>query len=86
MCSQGHEKDDHNCQNFVEWQLNSYGADTVAKLIACNEAFLTAGVPVSTLIGDGDFNAGCTKGVTAQSLVSLLWPLFFLPLCWRRTW
>ena len=75
MCSQGHEKDDHNCQNFVEWQLNSYGANTEAKLIACNEAFLTAGVPVSTLIGDGDSSMLAAQ---RESQHSHLFPYFGL--------
>ncbi|XP_046399328.1 uncharacterized protein LOC124165845 [Ischnura elegans] len=54
MCSQGHDKNDHDCRKNWSGSYKAMEPYTAAKLISCNEDFLTAGVRVTTLIGDGD--------------------------------
>ncbi|XP_046394798.1 uncharacterized protein LOC124163262 [Ischnura elegans] len=54
MCSQGHDKNDHDCRKNWSGSSKAMEPYTAAKLISCNEDFLTAGVRVTTLIGDGD--------------------------------
>ena len=63
----------------IWWSSSSKAMEphTVAKLIACNEAFLTAGVPVSTLIGDGDSSMLAVQRESQHSHLSPYFGLYF---------